>query len=257
MEKRTKEFLQVSFYLSKFGEILKKEKYPYPPKRLKVKKWNEAYRIFYEKLNGGRDIQAFERSLKNARDAFDSHFPNSGRVGWRAENRKPNPLGKDAKVVFDEFKNLKEDEVWDKIKQYSDLKVKEYSQIIKDIISIQESEKEYKISQTEGGRKIFTSRKYERSLHLRNKAVEIHGLKCKVCDFDFKEMYGDWGNGFIEVHHLQPLSKNKGKEVETNPELDLTVLCANCHRMVHRKKGFTLTIEELKKKVEDVKAKNK
>ena len=41
----------------------------------------------------------------------------------------------------------------------------------------------------------------------------------------------------------------QGKEVEVNPETDLIVLCANCHRMVHRKKGMTLTIEELKEKI--------
>ena len=56
------------------------------------------------------------------------------------------------------------------------------------------------------------------------------------------------GKGFIEIHQ-QPLSENKGKEIETNPEKDLAVLCANCHRMVHRKKDITLSIQELKEKI--------
>jgi predicted HNH restriction endonuclease len=249
MEKRSKEFLQVSFYLSKFGEDKDDEKYPLPPSRLKVDNWNDAYRMFYEKLNGGRNILAFERSLKNARDAFDSHFPNSGRIGWRAENRKPNPLGKDAQEVFDELNNKSEEEVWQIIKIYSDLNIKEYKQIINDVIAIQESEEEYKTGQTEGGKKVFTSSRYERSLSNRNDAIEIHGLKCKVCDFDFQEFYGKWGEGYIEVHHIQALSENQGNVVEVNPEKDLIVLCANCHRMVHRKKGMTLTIEELKEKI--------
>lgn len=249
MEKRNKAFLKVSFFLSKFGEKGKGDEYPSPPKRLKVDKWNEAYRMFYEKLNGGRTILSFERSLKNARDAFDSHFPHSGRIGWRAENRKPNPLGKEAQMVFNEFDKLTEDEVWREIQQYSDMNIKEYKQVIEDLIGVQESEEEYKTGRTEGGRKVITSSKYERSPSTRNDAIKIHGLKCKVCEFDFEEFYGEWGKGFIEVHHLQPLATNQGEVIETNPQTDLIVLCANCHRMVHRKLGITLTIEELKEKI--------
>lgn len=249
MEKRTKGFLQVSFYLSKFGEINNVEKYPSPPKRLRVKKWNEAYRMFYEKLNGGRTILAFERSLNNARDSFDSHIPESGRVGWRAENRKPNPLSKEAKDIFNEFENKSEQEVWNTIKKFSDLNIKEYKQIITDEIAFQENQANDKTTKTEGGKKIFTSYRYERSLSNRNDAIKIHGLKCKVCEFDFQKYYGKWGEGYIEVHHVQALSENQGNELQVNPKTDLTVLCANCHRMVHRKKGITLTIEELKEKI--------
>jgi 5-methylcytosine-specific restriction endonuclease McrA len=249
MEKRTKEFLQVGFYLSKFGVITDSERYPAPPERLKVEKWNEAYRVFYEKLNGGRTILAFERSLKNARDSFDSHLTNSSRIGWRTENRRPSPLGKDAQIVFNEWDNNSEEEIWNIIKVYSDLNVKEYGQIFDDLIGVQESEEEYLKGRTEGGKIIVTSSKYERSPSIRYDAVKIHGLKCMVCGFDFEEFYGEWGKDFIEVHHLQSLASNEGLEVETSPETDLAVLCANCHRMVHRKKGITLTIEELKNKI--------
>lgn len=249
MEKRSKEFLEVGFYLSKFGLINEKEKYPSPPTRLRVDKWNEAYRIFYEKLNGGRTILAFGRSLKNARDAFDSHLPNSKRIGWLADNKKPNPLGKKAQIVFDDLINKTEKEVWGIISEYSDLNVKEYKQIFDDLIGIQESESEHKTGKTEGGKKIVTSSKYERQPSVRKDAIDIHGFECAACGFNFEEHYGDWGKGFIEVHHLKPLSENKGDETETNPQTDLVVLCANCHRMVHRKKGITLSIEELKEKI--------
>ncbi|WP_296311004.1 HNH endonuclease [Winogradskyella sp. UBA3174] len=249
MEKRSKEFLEVGFYLSKFGEINKNENYPSPPSRLKVDKWNNAYRIFYEKLNGGRTVLAFERSLKNARDAFDSHLPNSQRIGWLADNKKPNPLGKESQIVFDNLINKSEDQVWEIIEKYSDLKVKEYKQIFEDLIAIQENESEYKTGKTEGGKKIVTSSSYERNPSVRNDAIKIHGLKCSACGFNFQNFYGDWGKGFIEVHHIQPLSENKGKEIETNPKTDLEVLCANCHRMVHRKKGITLSLQELKEKI--------
>ena len=108
--------------------------------------------------------------------------------------------------------------------------------------------KEEIYSRTEGGVKVFISRKYERKSSNRSDALKIHGYKCVVCKFDFEDTYGGWGKGFAEVHHLEPLSKSGEKKRIINPQTDLAVVCANCHRMIHRKKGITLTIEELKVK---------
>lgn len=78
----------------------------------------------------------------------------------------------------------------------------------------------------------------------RRKAIEGHGLKCMVCGFNFEEAYGELGKGFIEIHHITPLSKvNEG--VLINPEKDLVPLCANCHRMIHRM-GTEMSIDKLK-----------
>lgn len=99
---------------------------------------------------------------------------------------------------------------------------------------------------TEGKRREIYTVKYERSPKLRESAVRLHGYKCKACSFDFEATYGDRGNRFIEVHHIKPLYTLQG-EVEVNPETDLVPLCANCHRIVHRKKNEIITIEELKK----------
>ncbi len=48
--------------------------------------------------------------------------------------------------------------------------------------------------------------------------------------------YGELGNGYIEAHHLDPLSERPElqwtDELQTSVE-DVTVLCANCHRMIH------------------------
>ncbi|RBP04953.1 HNH endonuclease [Rossellomorea aquimaris] len=87
--------------------------------------------------------------------------------------------------------------------------------------------------------------RYERNPINRAKAIEIHGITCKACGFDFKEIYGERGSGFIEVHHINPLF-SMGKETDINPETDLVPLCSNCHRMIHRKKNSILTVEELK-----------
>ncbi len=100
------------------------------------------------------------------------------------------------------------------------------------------------ISRTESGRKVYLSVAAERDSRLRKDALRIHGYICKGCGFDFEKTYGE---KFIEVHHIIPLHSNNFKEVKTNPETDLTVLCANCHRVVHRKRGLTLSIDELKR----------
>ncbi|WP_260979852.1 HNH endonuclease [Staphylococcus pettenkoferi] len=87
--------------------------------------------------------------------------------------------------------------------------------------------------------------RYERNPSLRAKAIEIHGTKCKVCGFDFEKFYGDLGKGYIEIHHLKPMYENKEK-VEVNPKTDMVPLCANCYRMIHRRKNAPLSVEALK-----------
>ena len=57
-------------------------------------------------------------------------------------------------------------------------------------------------------------------------------LRCKICGFSFDEKYPDISNGFIEAHHIEPISKYTGNHVLT--EKDIILVCANCHRMLHR-----------------------
>ncbi|MEP5341052.1 MAG: HNH endonuclease [Algibacter sp.] len=102
---------------------------------------------------------------------------------------------------------------------------------------------------TEGGKKVYISQKAERDVGLRNKAIAIHGTTCKACGFNYESFYGEWGKDYIEVHHLIPLGGKESRERDTNPKTDLTVLCANCHRMVHRKRKSVLSLEELKNKI--------
>ena len=71
-------------------------------------------------------------------------------------------------------------------------------------------------------------------------------LKCEACGFDFEKTYGIVGRGFIECHHLIPLS-NFDINKETRTE-DLALLCSNCHRMIHRDLSIS-NIEEFKSKM--------
>jgi len=55
-------------------------------------------------------------------------------------------------------------------------------------------------------------------------------LACEACGFDFAVIYGALGTGFAECHHTLPLTE--GARL-TRLE-DLAIVCANCHRMLHR-----------------------
>lgn len=74
-------------------------------------------------------------------------------------------------------------------------------------------------------------------------AMERGPLACEVCGFDFEERYGDLGKGFIEAHHTLPLSELT-KATETRVQ-DLALVCANCHRMLHRKRPW-ISVDGLK-----------
>ena len=102
----------------------------------------------------------------------------------------------------------------------------------------------------EGKKKVYYTTKYERNSKNREAAIRIHGTKCMICGFDFEETYGELGKGYIEVHHIKPLSELE-EEVVIDPEKDLICVCSNCHRMLHRFKSYIISVEELKQIVED------
>jgi len=66
-------------------------------------------------------------------------------------------------------------------------------------------------------------------------------LFCEACNFDFKTVYGDRGDDFIEAHHKKMVSEMK--EGEKTKIEDIAMLCSNCHRMIHRKP--LISLEEL------------
>ena len=70
-------------------------------------------------------------------------------------------------------------------------------------------------------------------------------LFCEVCGFDFETTYGSLGASFIEAHHESALAERE-ESAKTRIQ-DLRMVCANCHRMLHRAHGSrTTTIDELR-----------
>ena len=68
-------------------------------------------------------------------------------------------------------------------------------------------------------------------------------LACEGCGFDFARTYGERGDGFIECHHMKPVSTLRPNE-RIRLE-DLALVCSNCHRMIHVRSPW-LTMDELR-----------
>ena len=88
----------------------------------------------------------------------------------------------------------------------------------------------------------------ERNRHLvkRKKASVLAArgyLACEACSFDFEDVYGPRGNGFIECHHTKPVHTLRPGDITRINELAL--VCANCHRMIHAQHPW-LAMDELK-----------
>ena len=84
-------------------------------------------------------------------------------------------------------------------------------------------------------RKYRLHRRIERNAAASRLAKKHHGTRCQACGLDFTECYGPIGHGFIEAHHLLPMaSLEEGAVVAYDVLTDFAVLCANCHRMIHR-----------------------
>ena len=94
--------------------------------------------------------------------------------------------------------------------------------------------------------RLHRSRERNKKIVLRkkNKVLKMKGvLECESCNFDFEKIYGERGKGYIECHHIKPLSEIETKQ-KTNLD-DLALVCSNCHRMIHKSKPW-LSIAELR-----------
>lgn len=102
----------------------------------------------------------------------------------------------------------------------------------------------------EGERDRREARFFRRNPALRAAAIAAHGVRCVACEIDFGEKYGPLGEGYIEIHHLNPLADRTEMLTGSTTKIDEVVpLCSNCHRMVHRRRP-ALTLLELRDALE-------
>lgn len=111
----------------------------------------------------------------------------------------------------------------------------------------------------EGRQHYSASTTYERSDAVRKAAIEHYRRRnghivCEICGFDFLEVYGERGRNYIEIHHEKPLYETEGEErtVFLHKAIEnVKPVCANCHRIIHRKRDDTLSIAEMKNMVKN------
>lgn len=95
-------------------------------------------------------------------------------------------------------------------------------------------------------RKYVRHMKIERNAKAAKLAKSVHGYTCQGCGVNLQNIYGEAGKDYIEAHHLKPLhTLVEGESVKMDIVEDFAVLCANCHKIVHRTTPV-MSIEELR-----------
>lgn len=89
-----------------------------------------------------------------------------------------------------------------------------------------------------------------RNPKLRAQAIANNkGYSCYICGFNFEDIYGECGANYIEIHHKIPLATSFDKRTVTVS--DVVLVCANCHRVLHRNGKEPMRVEMLKEIVEE------
>jgi len=96
----------------------------------------------------------------------------------------------------------------------------------------------------EGARRQVWVNAVERNSQARQQCLAHYGARCSVCGFDFGQVYGVHGAGYMHVHHLRPLATTTAR-YQVDPVQDLRPVCPNCHAMIHRYPGEPCSIEAL------------
>lgn len=134
-------------------------------------------------------------------------------------------------------------ETWEKFRPFFLEEYQESTEFTSALIN--EIESTYpELTVTEGKLKLVTHFRRERNSEIvrrkKQQALESNILFCEVCNFSFREKYAV---NFIECHHKTPISQTGITQTKLE---DLALVCANCHRMLHKKiDGDFLSIEEL------------
>ena len=102
----------------------------------------------------------------------------------------------------------------------------------------------------EGAKTQAVVNRYERSSAAKRWRLRYDGYTCQVCDLKFEERYGAFARGYMQVHHIVPLSQIADHDNHTvNPKTDLIAVCPNCHAMLHHRRKSPRTVEDLKQEM--------
>ncbi|MDP2890452.1 MAG: HNH endonuclease [Bacteroidota bacterium] len=180
------------------------------------------------KKDPGKELS--NRIRAEIRAAVENECPFENKNWNRDENKK----------IYEKWKKGNENTIRETLLKNSEDRLETLlMKLLTDEIEPNSGEKHF-----EGALKQITVNAYERDLNARKKCIEIHGVSCIICGFNFEKQYGEIGKDFIHVHHIKPLSQI-GVEYEIDPIKDLCPICPNCHAILHRKNP-PYSIEEIK-----------
>src|SRR5204863_400444 len=74
--------------------------------------------------------------------------------------------------------------------------------------------------QVEDYSKFRAHRRIERNRKLVTLVKSRHSPKCVLCELTLEQIYGVVGRGYIEAHHVIPISERRGQRVEIDPKRD-------------------------------------
>jgi 5-methylcytosine-specific restriction enzyme A len=221
-----------------------------PPEVLGVSSWNHAYALFYDALGDGRPLKTFRKTLAASRDRFDSWVSDSRR-GWRDVDGAPSALPRVDALVYSEWLERTDEDLWTTVRPFANFDLQcatpaLLASLRPDPVATDTMTDDADFIGFEGQRIQSVTSRIERDRRARAVVLASRGFACEVCGFDFATAYGPMGEAFAEVHHLSQLADSPEEGRPVNPATDLAVLCANCHRMVHRYSGQVLTLDEVR-----------
>lgn len=158
-------------------------------------------------------------------------FRNTDGVVFKLMNLRAASTGKGLTHVSNMDK-----EIWAEFGNEPDY-VKQLAQKIRDLIAIpsasEESDSEEEFS--EGGLLTRQHRTRERNRSVRKKLIQARRekglLECEMCGFKPNVSDKELEESVFEAHHIVPLAQLDKSSTKLK---DMALLCANCHRLIHR-----------------------
>ena len=174
-------------------------------------------------------------------------FRNPDGVGFKLQNLRQVATGKGLGNV-----SRTDREVWNELGN-NPTRTKQLASLIRAGIQVVEATAEDSTSDdvfAEGRVVTETHVRRERDPKLRKRLLDqarkSGGLMCEVCGSVAADYSPSLREAVFEAHHVVPLAAGQERKTQLK---DMSLLCANCHRMVHRaiaRSKRWLTIEEVK-----------
>ncbi len=171
-------------------------------------------------------LRAFPYHSQAARQ---ESFRNPDGVAFKLQNLRQLATGKGLGNV-----SKMDGEVWDEFGGDVE-RTKQYANLIRAGIEVVESENHVSDEDevfAEGKVVTETHKRRERNPNIRKKLLaklsETNSVKCEICGLVATHPISE---AVFEAHHIIPLSESTGKPTKLK---DMALLCANCHRMVHK-----------------------